>query len=307
MASDDLHPILSKIHRTLGDVRKSIEGVRGEVEKIREAVTKGVTKITEAIDDNTRARAELKLMERVVEVRSILPQIEAEQERVETEREELDRQLDRIAERYEEKHEELDRKAAARVRDLGAHIFEIDEAEFEDGIETPFVEHVTTAWRALQSQNDAFGDRRRERIESATGDAVARIHDFVEQQHELVEQIRRVRTDVDRPGSEPTRIQLPYYVVAVETGGTTERHVVLPSTVTEAEGRCGVSLEPLPGMERLVSPTDLAGTHTERVESSAIREALEPHVSDDPPLLSYGDAVEESVPDRIDVAIEGGS
>lgn len=305
--NDDLHPILSNIHSTLGDVLKSIKKVRSEVKKVKEAVTEGTERIIKAIDDSVRAQAEMKMMERVAEVREIKPQITAEQERVMTEQDELDRQLQRIAERYERKHEELDEKAANRIRDLGSHIFEIDEDEFENGIEEPFVDHVTTAWRTLQAQNDTVGRQRRERVESKTGEIVTEIHDFVDQQNELVDRIRRTRTELERSLSEPRTIQIPYYVVTVERDGQTEQHVVAPSRTESADGPVSVSLESLPGMDRLASRTDLDHTQIEAVNGHTVGQELDQYIDDDRPLLSYDGLVEETVGDQVEIAIEGGS
>ncbi|WP_136686768.1 hypothetical protein [Halorhabdus amylolytica] len=305
--NDDLHPILKKIHRTAGDILKSIKEVRGEVEKVHTAITNGVEEIIEAIGDTIQAQAEIKMMERVAEVREIKPQITAEQDRIEAERDELERQLERIGERYERKHEELDDKAAKRIRDLGAHIFEIDEDEFEDGIEEPFVEHVTTTWRNLQSQNQVTERQRHDQIESTTGEVIADIHDFVSQQNELVDRIRQTRTDFDLPRSEPVTIQVPYYVVTVETGDGTEQHVVAPSQTTSQDGPVSVSLDPLPGMDQLTGRTDLQHTDTKTVDGSTITNSLESHIEDGRPLLSYDETVNDAVGEQITVATEGGS
>lgn len=303
--NDDLHPILSKIHETLGDILKSTQRLRGEVEKVHTAITEGVDSIRDAIHENIQAQAELKMMERVVEVRSILPQIEAENERIEVEQAELDTQLERIAERYEEKHGELDEKAANRIRDLGSHIFEIDEREFEEGIEEPFAEHVTTAWMSLRSHNDAIGRDRRDRVESTTGDVVTDVHDFVGRQKDLVDRIESVRADLGAPVTEPRRFQLPYYTVTVEVDGATRHHVVGPSVVS-TDGETGVALDSLPGVEELISRTELNRTRTETLDGGRVRESLEPRFADDPPLVSYGGGVEAAVPDHLDVTVEGG-
>lgn len=303
--NDDLHPILSKIHRTVGDVLKEVQKIKGEVEKIHEVLRKGFEDVRNAIHESIQAQAELKMMERVAEVREIRPQIQAEHERIEHEEEELNNQLERIAERYDRKHHELDDKAARRIRDLGSHIFEIDEEEFEDGIEAPFAEHVTTIWPALQAQNETVKRDRHDQVESMTGDLVTEIHDFVDRQHELVDRIRSVRTDVGRP-SDSTTVQLPYYVVSVQSGESTERHVVVPSRIDGGDGPIDVSLRPLPGMERLITASELKQPTTTAIDGASVRQSLEPYVRDDPPLLSYGTAVEGALPEPVEVAMEGG-
>jgi len=303
--NDDLHPILSKIHETLGDVLKSVQKLQGEVQKVHTAITEAAESIRDAIHENIQAQAELKMMERVVEVRSILPQIEAENERIEVEQEELDGQLRRIAERYETKHDELDEKAASRIRNLGSHIFEIDEQEFQAGIESPFAEHVTTAWMSLRTHNDVIGRERRERVESTTGDVVADVHEFVRQQNELVDRIESVRTGVMDEVSETRRFQLPYYTVTVEADGRTRQHVVGPSVVS-GDASSGVGLEPLPGMDDLLSRTAVKGGRTETLDEAAVRETLRSRTDGGPPLVSYTGAVEGALPDRVEVTVEGG-
>lgn len=312
MANEDLHPILKKIHKTIGTVAKKIDKLTGEVKKIRTALTEQTETLVDAINDNAQAQMEMKMMEHVVEVQSLLPQIDAERERIEIEQEELDRQLERIADRYEEKHDELDEKAAKRIRDVGAHIFEIDEKEFEEGIETPFVEHVTSAWQSLQVQNDEYGRRRRERVESTAGEVVSDIHNFVDQQEKLVDRIRETRTDAMASVAEPTSIQVPYYVVTTETDGQTERNVVVPSQVASTDGHCTASLEPLPGMERLISPTELDGVQTSAVQGETIRKAIDPYIQEtgiqgSVPSTSYRNAVDSAVSDQLEVAVEADS
>ena len=302
--NDDLHPILRSIHETLGDILKQIRSVRGEIGKVRTAITEGVENIRDAIHESIQAQAELKMMERVVEVRSILPQIEAEKERVETEQEELDEQIRRIAERYSEKHEELDEKAANRVRNLGSHIFEIDEEEFEEGIESPFAEHVTTAWSSLQLHNDTIGQNRRDRVKSTAGDVVTEVHDFVRRQEELVDRIDDVRTDIGEDIAEPSRMQVPYYTVTIETDEGTRNHGVVPSEVTTRGEGGNVALDPLPGVEELVSRTELKQTKTETIDKSYLRNEVSRWVDDDPPLVSYEDGLDMAVPDDLTIAME---
>lgn len=301
--NDDLHPILSNIHETIGDVLKAVQRVKGEVEKVHESVTEAAETIRDAIHESIQAQAELKMMEHVVEVRSILPQIEAENERIDVEQEELDTQLDRIADRYERKHEELDETAADRIRNLGSHIFEIDEEQFEDGIESPFAEHVTTAWMALQAHNDAVERDRRDQVESTTGEVVSEIHEFVQQQNDLVDRIENVRTDVAEPVTEPKTLQLPYYTIEVEVGGTKRTHVVGPSVVDQSSSG---TLRSLPGVDELVSGTAVDRTRTETLDSGTLRSEVEAAVDDGPPLVSYSGAVESAMPDGLEVAVEGG-
>lgn len=305
--NDDLHPILKRIHQTLGDILTSVKEIRGDVKKVYTAVTEGAEAIVDAVHDSIQAQAEMKMMERVAEVREIRPQITAEQERIESEQEELNRQLDRIAERYERKHNELDEKAASRIRDVGAHIFELDEEQFEDGIEQPFTEHVTATWQTLQSQNEAVREQRRDRVESTTGEVVGKIHEFVDHQNELVNRIERTRTKFDRSLSDPVTMQVPYYVVTVERDGKTEQRVIRPSQVADNDGPVSASLQSLPGMDRLVSHTGFNRGQVESLDGDAVRNQLDQYISRDKPLLSYGGLIEDTVDDEGEIAVEGGS
>lgn len=306
MANDDLHPILKSIHRTLKETLKEGQKIKSEITKVHTAITEGVDKVLEAINDTIQAQAEMKMMEHMVEVKSILPQIDAERERVDVEEEELDRQLERIADRYEDKHDELDEKAASRIRDVGSHIFEIDENQFEEGIETPFAEHVTTAWMSLQAQNDAVGENRRERVESRTSEAVGEIHEFVKKQDELVEQIDRTRTDIETDVEEPKPIQLPYYTVEVEINGSTSTTLIEPSAV-ENDSEDGATLTPLPGMDSVVSACPINETRTEQIDQASITDNIEQYTTSDPPLVSTADAYKNALPDQVEVTIEEGT
>jgi hypothetical protein len=304
--NDDLHPILSKIHETLGDVLAEVQRVVGEVRKVRETAEEGFATVHDAIRDSIQAQAELKMMDRVAEVRAIVPQISAELDRVEEERAELDQRLEQIGERYERRHAELDETAAERVRDLGSHIFEIDEEQFEAGIESPFTDNVTTTWAALQSHNDTVESDRRDTVEMSTGDAVQSIHGFVDQQRELLDRIDRHRSDVGWSLSETTPIQIPYYVVNVEVDGRTERHVVVPSELDDGDGATGVELTSMSGLDDLVTPTPVADPTETRLSSADLRERGESYFTDAPPLLSYGAAAEDALDDGLSVTVEGG-
>lgn len=98
---------------------------------------------------------------------TVEPQQETEHERLSAEQSELRDGFESIAERYQRKHEELDEMARERIRDLGSHIFEINDQEFETGIEDPFTQPVSSAWHGLQVYNETV---REERGESTSGD-----------------------------------------------------------------------------------------------------------------------------------------
>lgn len=303
MADEDLHPVLKSIHSTLKETLELGQKIKSEVTKVQTAISEGVDSVLQAINDSIQAQAEMKMMERMVEVNSILPKIDAERERVDVEKQELNRQLQRIANRYEGKHKQLDEKAASRIRDVGSHIFEIDENHFEEGIESPFAEHVTTAWMSLQAQNETVGKTRRARIESQTAEVVDEIDEFVEKQDGLVEQIDKTRTDIDTAIEEPTSIQLPYYTVEVEINGSTNTVLVGPSTV-DNESENGATLTPLPGMDSVVSESPANETRTEQIDQDTITDNIEQFTSSGPPLLSTADAYADALPERVQVTIE---
>lgn len=304
--NDDLHPILSAIHETVGEILEEVQTVRGEAVKLREAVVEGIEAIQDAIHDSVQAQAELQMMEHVAEVEAIEPQITAEQERIEAEEAELDDRLEQIAERYERRHAELDETAAERVRDLGSHIFEIDEEQFETGIEDPFTDHVTTTWASLQAHNAEVAAERQEAVELATGDVVESVHGFVDQQRQLLDRIAAHRTDLEVDGAAPTQVQVPYYVVEVAVDGRTEEHVVTPSSLTDGDGATGVELEPLAGIADAIEPTELAAPDREQMAAGSVLDAAAGYREDAPPLLSYGDELAKAIADPVAVVDEGG-
>jgi uncharacterized protein YoxC len=226
--NDDLHPLLKSINKSISKLRGQVETVASEVKKIREVLLEGFESVRDAIHENIQAQAELKVMEHVMEVRSVIPQIEAEHEQIQTEQSELDERLNNIDGRYQKKHDELDEKASDRIRDLGSHILEIDEEQFEAGIERPFTEQVTTTWKHLREHNDAVREERGDRLRGTADDVTGTIRDFVERQDALVDSIDNHRLDIDSVSANDgvERLQVPYYVVEYERDGVTDRQVV---------------------------------------------------------------------------------
>lgn len=315
MASDDLHKPLKAINKTIARLREDVQTLTGEVKKIATVVEEAAETIRDAIQENIRAQAELKLMEHVMEVRSVKPQITAEHEQIRTERDELDERLEAIGDRYERKHEELDEKARRRIRNLGEHIFEIDEQMFEVGIEEPFVERVTTTWKTLRSHNDVVREERSSKVQETVGDVVQTIHDFIDRQDALVDTIQQHRLDpaeTPLPEDRTDRLQVPYYVVEYETDGVTQREVVVPSklsTDTDSEW-AGVTLDPITGADDLldgVSGVD-DPARSESLSASDLGAALEQYGESSVLAPSYGDAAAEATPGdgSIPVRIEGG-
>jgi hypothetical protein len=252
-----------------------------------------------------RSTMELKMMEHVIDVKSIETQICAEGERIKSEKRELDNKLENITDRYTKKHEELRDKAARRIRDVGEHIFKIDEEEFENEIEKPFLKHVTPAWQSLQLHNDESKRRRRDHLESTTEKVVSDIHDFVDQQEQLIDQIERLRTDEIGSLAEPTSIQVPYYIITTESGGQRQKHLIAPSKVTSADGQCAVSLEPLPGMERLIPRTEINTAQTDMIQDTTIQQTIEPYIQENNiPTVSYQKSIKQAVSNQVRVTAE---
>jgi len=303
MANDDLHKPLKAINQTIARLREDVQSLTGEVKKIRDAVVEAAESIQDAIHENIQAQAELKLMEHVMEVKSVKPQIEAEHEQIRTERAELDERLESINERYAEKHRELDETARERVRDLGSHIFEIDEAEFEDGIERPFTEQVTGAWGFLQEHNETVGDERTTAVRETTGETVQAINDYIDRQERLLDRIDDHRLDADSyalPSDEATTLQAPYYVVTYEQDGVRTRQTVVPSQLS-ADGTdwCSAALEPLDGAEELMSGVSGVDSpaRTTRLDPDELTASLGEYGERSRLGLSYTDALGKAMPD----------
>lgn len=312
MPNDDLLKPLRAINETIANLRQDVQKLTGEAKKIKESITEAAETIRDAIQENIQAQAELKLMEYVMDVKSVKPQIDAEYEQIKTERSELEGRLESIGERYERKQAELDEKAQDRIRDVGSHIFEIEEEQFEAGIEDPFTEQVTTTWQALQAHNADVGEERSTAVRETTSEAVQQIYDFIDRQEQLLESIENHRFDAaENPLStdEPDQIQVPYYVVEYEKDGVVERQVIVPSTVSEGGTEwCSATLESNDGMETLLGNgdpvTDPATTET--LSAQTLQDRLSEYSSSSLLGLSYADTVADTVPEsgRVEVAQE---
>lgn len=309
--NDDLHRPLRNIQDAVNKVENAVRKLIGEVEKVREVIVDGVEEIRDAIHENIKAQAEFKLMEHMMEVKSVKPQIEAEYDQIRTERDELEAQLESIEERYQRRHDELDRKASERIRDLGSHIFEIDEEQFEEGIEEPFTEQVTATWHSLQAHNEDVRDERSSRVRETTGEVVERIEDFIDRQEELVQSIQSHRIDADEvplPRGRTERLQVPYYVVEYEVDGVTQQEVVVPSQVSTDGGTdwCSASLSPVPGAEEVVASATggtATGSKNWMTEDDLVG-VLEEYGKSTPLGASYADAVAKATPEDGLVAVQ---
>jgi hypothetical protein len=321
--NDDLHDFFEALLRGVRDLEERLQEAKGELRKIREAVVNGFSNLQDAIYDSIEAQAELKMMDHMMEARAIKPQIDAERERLEREQSELDERLAEIDERFERRHDELEAKAVERIRNLGEHIFDIRESQFEDSIERPFVSHVTPAWRDLSVHNERIGTKRQKRIQSVTDETVQEIQAFIDRQEALLEEIDRNRHDDDRlrvtdDGIE--RIQIPYYSVHYRdknSGTETEStEIVAPSVQTRASGISlssewvSTKLEPIEGADQLVSddqktvddPADVKTVSAEKItrtlaDDSSTAGSLVPG-------LSYTDLVADTIDGGVRVQSE---
>lgn len=315
MPSEDLHKPLRSINETIASLREDVQSLTREVKKVHKVVREAAETIQDAIQETIRAQAELKLMEQMMEVRAVKPQIAAEREQVETERQELEKRLEQIDERYQRRQQELDQKASERIREVGSHIFEVDEEQFEEGIEEPFTEMVTTTWQFLQAHNEDVRDHRRTQVQETTEGVVSSIDQFVDRQEALVDTIRDHRLDIENvpvSGEQLERLQLPYYVVEYEVDGVTQRETVVPSTLSTERDTdwCSVSLTPVEGAEQMMGGMSSISdpSSPESLSSTELLANIEEYGASPRLGVSYADAVADTVPegDSIPVYVEGG-
>jgi len=303
MANDDLHQPLKAINKTVARLREDVQSLTGEVKKIRDAIVEAAERVQDAIQENIQAQAELKLMEHVMEVRSIKPQIQAEHEQIRSERDELEGRLESIDDRYQKRHQELDETAQERIRNLGSHIFAIDEEEFEDGIERPFTEQVTSTWGVLQQHNETVGDERSSAVRETVGETVQTINDYIDRQDRLLDQIDDHRLDLDTheiPADEVTTLQAPYFVVEYEQDGVQSREMIVPSHLTGSDNDwCSAALDPMDGAEALMDGVwgVESPAQTSRFGASELADTLGEYTDQSLLGLSYTDAVTDTVPD----------
>lgn len=310
MPNDDLHKPLRSINKTIARLREDVQSLVGEVKKIRESITAAAETIRDAIHENIRAQAELKLMEYQMEVRSVKPQIQAEQEQIESEKRELDDQLERIQSRYAEKQAELDEVARERIRDLGSHIFAIEEEEFQEGVEDPLTEKLTATWQDLRAHNDEVRDERTQRIRGRANEVVQSAREFVDRQDELVDSIESYRFEDDAAptAADAERFQVPYYVVEYEVDGVTQRETILPSRTTADGGTdwCSVELDTVDGAAALIGQSERPSgpTKTDGMFEYEVVSTLSEYGESSLLGNSYGDAVDGAMPESGEIVVE---
>lgn len=310
MASDNLHPILKDIQGKIVNVRDDLQNVIGELRKVRETIREGIDSILEAINDNIQAQAELKMMERVANVRSIPAQISAEEEQIGAEKDELEAKLESIGERYQRRHEELDQQAEQRVRNLGEHIFEIQEDEFENNIEQPFHEHVTETWREMQLANSEIGANRIESLESELDETHTTIDDLLEQREQFLTDLHRNRVSTGSFSS-PQQIQVPFWIVTVERNGERMQEIVGPADLEQrSDAWYTAELAERPGFRQVIEDvahsTTPQTTETVQLQDTHIQDSAAQYIQNDIfGQTDFADKVGETMGDTVPVTVEG--
>lgn len=313
MSSRNLHPLLSDIADKLIGVQNRIQELTGEVKKVQETLQEGFDKLYDAIYDNIQAQAELKMMEYVADVQIVRPQIQAECQQIEREKDELDDRLEGIKDRYARKHDELDQRAEQRIRDLGEHIFRIEETEFEHGVEDVLLGQLTTTWEELRDHNRTVKDERSRKLRSSYDETVETIDTFVEERSSLLERIDHHRTDAGPSISEPRTLQVPYWIVTVERDGVTEQQVVGPSGLRYSDGDerwCSAWLETYGGIaepvERLAE-TRVPTEPNRQVNVETLIDRIEQYGRTDLfGLVSYDDEFGRALPQQLAIEVETG-
>jgi len=312
MANDDLHPILRDIQQKIVSVRDDLKTIIGKIDGVQETIQNGVEQILEAINDNIQAQAELKLMDKVASVRAIPAHIEAEREQVEAEKRELEAKLDSIGDRYADRHRELDEKATERIRDLGSHIFEIQEDEYEDSIEEPFHDHVTETWQQMQLDNAEIGRDRIDDIETELQATHDSIDELLERRERFLTDIRESRVQSESNFGSPRQVQVPFWTVVVERDGERHREVYAPADLTRDSDewyRIGLrerdAFEPL--VEPLATAEPPATATTTTLSASAVESVVSQHVANDVAgQKDFADVVGDALGDGVKITVEGG-
>lgn len=301
---------LKQIDETLGKILAQVRALPKKFDEVVETLKSQTEAITEAIYDNIRAQAEFRLMERMADVEGIRSQVKAERELIDSETEELDARLDKLGERYEERHAELNERARERIRDLGSHIFELDEEQFEAGIEDRYLSLVPTSWDRLQEHNNETREERSARLREAYTEADDSVESFIQRREALLDRIDEQRTEAVSVSDAET-LDIPFWEVEVEVDGVRETRIVAPSEVTVSDGDWfGVSLDSFEGLEdptSRVQRTSATGTTSRSVSAAEVRASLSPY--DRPALfgsLSFADTVAESMDGGVTVEVETG-
>lgn len=314
MPSEDLHPILKRINESLSGIRNEIQRVRGEVAKVAEVLEEGFSTLRDAIHENIQAQAEMELMKHMADVHKLGPQIEAETQQIETEKEELEARLEQINSRYETRHEELNKKAEQRIRDLGSHIFEIDEEEYGSAVESKFNRHVPTMWAELQEHTEEVCNERTQQLNKSFQDTTESIEAFINRRQELLDRIDDHRTDASVESDDAVQFHVPFYAVTVERNGTVNTEIVVPSQLSSStDDWYGATLEPYPGFQNLLDSLSQRRVETEQAETltgNQMATEVEPHIDSSAGYefadIDFKTAFESTVDDGVNVDVESG-
>lgn len=312
MAKDNLHPLVRDIQEKIVGLRDDLKSLLGEVRKVRTTVEEGVESVRAAIDDNIQAQAELKIMDKVASVNSIPAQIEAERDQIDAEKQELEAKLEQIGERYRRRHRELDERAETRIREVGSHIFEIEEEEYEHNVERPFHDHVTETWREMQAVSTEIGRDHVEGLESELEATHESIDDLLARRDQFLADIERSRVRVGDTFASPQRVQVPFWVVTVDVDGERVQRVVGPADLSRRDDAYyGVELRERPGLaplvEQVAQATSPGTTARYQFAGDTVGEVVEGYAGESVAgQYDFADALEGAVGEAVPVSVEGG-
>lgn len=258
--SDQIADLANKAKRVISHLKE----IRGNTKKIKETNKKGFQNVDESITENTKAQAEMKMMDHMSKVHSALPQIDAQKKRIDREKQELAERINQIEERYRDKHDKLQEKAGNRVRNLGEHIFKIMEDEFEKGIEEPYIKHVTPTWNEIALHNEKVKEKAGKEIQRKVEAVNESIDGFIDRRHELLSKVQEHKMEKQFERAET--LQIPFWTVEIEKDGKTVKKALGPSKVEKSGKITGRSYRALKGFSEPVNSLKSRDVETEEVD-----------------------------------------
>jgi hypothetical protein len=247
--SDD-SPMIRVLGNLLSRVREAIDRAIGELKKISEIIKEGFTKVIDAIHENIQAQAELQILSKMADVQSYETMIKAREIQIHEELEELDEKLKAIEERYNKVHAELDVEAQERIRELGHHIFEIMEDQFEKQVEQPLLRHVSDAWASLLAENDWISFDRMSRLEEVFKRTKENAEHILSSQKDLSEKLEGYIYSHKLENAIP--VHIPFWIIHTQQDGKINREIITPSWM-KREGYIP-HLEPIDGFDEFMNP-----------------------------------------------------
>ena len=160
--------------------------------------------------------------------------IEAREMQIPEEQQELEQRRAGIRDRYNQKHAELEDEARSRIRELGAHIFDIMENQFEMHVEQPLLSHVSNSWADLLKENERISIERRNRLEDKFKQTIENANSILNSEKELLNKIDRYLHE-SRTGG-PMLIHIPFWVVTKKENDHTKKEIIPPSRVNFQNG-----------------------------------------------------------------------